>query len=88
MNAYVQNHDRHQKYTFFHLQEIMDKLNHTVVNILKFDIEGFEWNLFYTEILAMKNSFLPEQVGVFIRVSSLIVSLIVILSCLKPLFQP
>merc|ERR1719277_1594134 len=39
----------------------MTELGHTYLDVLKFDIEGFEWKLFETEILPSKR--LPEQIS-------------------------
>merc|ERR1719174_520251 len=43
------------------LTETMRELGHTYIDLLKFDIEGFEWQLFQTEILPSKNP--PEQLS-------------------------
>jgi len=43
------------------LAETMRELGHTYVDILKFDIEGFEWKLFESEILPSSNP--PEQLS-------------------------
>mmetsp|Transcript_93238 Transcript_93238/g.179135 ORF Transcript_93238/g.179135 Transcript_93238/m.179135 type:complete len:492 (+) Transcript_93238:38-1513(+) len=45
---------------FFTLDEIMSKLGHDSVDIVKFDIEGFEWKLFES-LLAGK--YMPEQIA-------------------------
>eukprot|EP01041_Mallomonas_annulata_P007764 gene7764-15887_t len=45
-----------KKYSFFTLHEIMTKLGHKKIDILKIDIEGFEWRLFENEIINNKNS--------------------------------
>eukprot|EP00747_Dinoflagellata_sp_TGD_P070655 gnl/TRDRNA2_/TRDRNA2_156698_c0_seq4.p1 gnl/TRDRNA2_/TRDRNA2_156698_c0~~gnl/TRDRNA2_/TRDRNA2_156698_c0_seq4.p1 ORF type:complete len:334 (+),score=67.53 gnl/TRDRNA2_/TRDRNA2_156698_c0_seq4:85-1086(+) len=52
--------DEH-KFQFRSLAETMKWLNHGQVDLLKFDIEGFEWQLFATEILPSQN--LPEQLS-------------------------
>lgn len=49
-NNYYSKH-AHNALTFFSLREIMHKLGHRKVDVLKFDIEGFEWELFHSEIL-------------------------------------
>ena len=51
-----------RKFGFFPLHDIMKKLYHKDITILKFDIEGFEWALFEDEILKMPN---PPQVLAF-----------------------
>jgi len=43
------------------LTETMHELGHSHVDLLKFDIEGFEWQLFETEILPSKTP--PEQLS-------------------------
>jgi len=48
-NAYSKRKDKH---TFFSLSEIQQKLNHSKIHMLKMDIEGFEWNLLYSEIIS------------------------------------
>ena len=42
------------------LEEIMDRLRHKEVDVLKFDIEGFEWSLFDS---ILKSKHLPRQVA-------------------------
>jgi len=56
-NAYMQGGALH----FKSLTETMEHLGHTMVDLLKFDIEGFEWNLFDTMILPAR--FLPVQLS-------------------------
>lgn len=46
---------------FQSLEETMNQLGHKKVDVLKFDIEGSEWNLFNT-ILKTPPSHLPEQI--------------------------
>jgi hypothetical protein len=48
-----------RKYQFRTLSEVMTALGHTRLSILKFDIEGFEWQLFRNEILPLANP--PDQ---------------------------
>jgi hypothetical protein len=45
------------------LREIKEKLGHPRVHMLKMDIEGYEWNLLESEIIAesVKAHDLPEQ---------------------------
>jgi len=47
--------------SFKTLSETMRLLGHDSVDVLKFDIEGFEWKLFDTEILSGKS--LPRQLA-------------------------
>merc|ERR1711879_159961 len=47
--------------SFRTMSETMRLLGHDSVDVLKFDIEGFEWKLFDTEILSGKN--LPRQLA-------------------------
>jgi len=58
-NVYVKNHAETMQ--FKTLAQTMAELGHTYVDLLKFDIEGFEWNLFATEILPSSNP--PEQIS-------------------------
>jgi hypothetical protein len=44
--VYTKGHTKDRKYQFFTLDQIMEKLGHKQVSLLKFDIEGFEWDLF------------------------------------------
>jgi len=46
---------------FKSLSETMQELGHSYIDLLKFDIEGFEWKLFESEILPSKNP--PEQLS-------------------------
>merc|ERR1711972_303149 len=46
---------------FKKLSETMRLLGHDSVDVLKFDIEGFEWKLFEGEILGLKS--LPRQLA-------------------------
>ena len=60
-NAYSKRKDKH---TFFGLQEIQLKFNHPTINMLKMDIEGFEWNLLCREIIIkprLHQARVPEQ---------------------------
>lgn len=47
---------------FLHLEEIMERLGHTAVDLMKFDIEGNEWNLFDV-LLKTKEDLLPYQLA-------------------------
>lgn len=58
-SAYVNTSDASLK--FKTLSETMQELGHTYIDLLKFDIEGFEWQLFETEILKSANP--PEQLS-------------------------
>lgn len=68
-NAYVNKSERERRGSvgkakatkFKSLSDTMAELGHEHVDLLKFDIEGFEWELFQTEILPSKN--LPEQLS-------------------------
>jgi len=46
---------------FKSLTETMKELGHTYIDLLKFDIEGFEWQLFQSQILTSANP--PEQLS-------------------------
>eukprot|EP00747_Dinoflagellata_sp_TGD_P070657 gnl/TRDRNA2_/TRDRNA2_156698_c0_seq6.p1 gnl/TRDRNA2_/TRDRNA2_156698_c0~~gnl/TRDRNA2_/TRDRNA2_156698_c0_seq6.p1 ORF type:complete len:343 (+),score=64.00 gnl/TRDRNA2_/TRDRNA2_156698_c0_seq6:70-1098(+) len=50
-----------QEFQFKSLPDTMRELGHSNIDLLKFDIEGFEWQLFATEILPSQN--LPEQLS-------------------------
>lgn len=50
-------------YQFKKLSQTMQELGHEHVDLLKFDIEGYEWKLFQTEILTMETDRLPEQIS-------------------------
>merc|ERR1712194_370636 len=45
------------------LADTMKQLGHKYVDFLKFDIEGFEWQLFETQILKSKATASPEQIA-------------------------
>jgi hypothetical protein len=49
-----------QKGSFYTLDDVTTILGHTVVDIMKFDIEGYEWNLL--QAIARSRS-LPEQIA-------------------------
>jgi len=56
--------DMKQQLQFKPLTETMRELGHTHVDLLKFDIEGYEWQLFQSEILSSGDrSQLPEQLA-------------------------
>lgn len=59
-NVYAKDMDA-SSMQFKTLSETMRELGHTNVDILKFDIEGFEWKLFESEILPGQNP--PEQIS-------------------------
>jgi len=48
---------------FKSLKDTMDLLGHEYINILKFDIEGNEWELIEQELLTMDKARLPEQLA-------------------------
>jgi hypothetical protein len=58
-NKYV--HDNKDALQFKSLPDTMKMLNHTHIDLLKFDIEGFEWQLFQSQILTSDNP--PEQLS-------------------------
>lgn len=60
-NIYVHGQEGDKQMQFKSLADTMAQLGHTYVDLLKFDIEGFEWKLFETEILSSKNP--PEQIS-------------------------
>jgi hypothetical protein len=60
-NAYSKRKDNH---TFFGLHDTQLKFNHPTINMLKMDIEGFEWNLLCREIIIkprLHQARVPEQ---------------------------
>jgi hypothetical protein len=44
------------------LAQVMEELGHDYIDLLKFDIEGSEWELFEKEILELPQSKLPKQI--------------------------
>jgi hypothetical protein len=50
-----------QSHTFYTLRQAKEKLGHKKINMLKLDIEGFEWNLLQSEIIDGDEDMLPEQ---------------------------
>jgi hypothetical protein len=58
--TYVKNKHEHLK--FKSLADTMTELNHTRLDLLKFDIEGFEWSLFNDELFSGMVS-LPRQMS-------------------------
>ena len=59
-NAYSKRKDNH---TFFGLHDIQLKFNHPTINMLKMDIEGFEWNLLYSEIINQTKVISSQSAG-------------------------
>jgi hypothetical protein len=60
-NGYLQKHGRvGDKKIFKSLRQIAEELKHSEVDILKFDIEGYEWGLLENEVLGA-GGFLPKQ---------------------------
>lgn len=60
-NIYVHSQSDANKFQFKSLADTMAELGHNHVDLLKFDIEGFEWQLLETEILPSRNP--PEQIS-------------------------
>lgn len=60
-NIYVPSQDKAKKFQFKSLADTMAELGHTYIDLLKFDIEGFEWQLIETEILPSATP--PEQLS-------------------------
>jgi hypothetical protein len=59
--GYLERHGRvGDKKIFKSLREIAEELKHSEVDILKFDIEGYEWGLLENEVLGA-GGFLPKQ---------------------------
>eukprot|EP00187_Rhodella_violacea_P019318 CAMPEP_0184732284 /NCGR_PEP_ID=MMETSP0314-20130426/53716_1 /TAXON_ID=38298 /ORGANISM="Rhodella maculata, Strain CCMP 736" /LENGTH=309 /DNA_ID=CAMNT_0027198839 /DNA_START=50 /DNA_END=979 /DNA_ORIENTATION=- len=58
-SRYTKGQSEDRVYEFYGLLEIMGKLGHEELTVLKFDIEGFEWSLFEEEILMMDSVRLP-----------------------------
>ena len=52
---------RVDKTVFMPLKDIKEKLGHKKIHMLKFDIEGFEWELFENDILHADPADLPDQ---------------------------
>lgn len=55
---------------FKSLEQTMNELGHTYLDLLKFDIEGFEWGLFQSEILTKRREQLPEQISFELHTSA------------------
>jgi hypothetical protein len=56
--VFTRGHAKDREYAFYTLDQVMSKLGHKSVSLLKFDIEGFEWMLFDS---LLKNRNLPTQ---------------------------
>jgi Methyltransferase domain len=54
--------NNNRQLTFKSLSTVMEELGHTHIDLLKFDIEGSEWELFEKEILPLPPSKLPKQI--------------------------
>jgi len=50
-------------FVFKTLADSMKELGHSSMDLLKFDIEGFEWQLFENELLKDGNTVLPNQIS-------------------------
>lgn len=50
-NTYTKDQKKDTKYEFKSVSEAMKELGHSKLDVLKFDIEGFEWNLFENDLL-------------------------------------
>jgi hypothetical protein len=61
--AESRSRDVPSKLQFKTLEQTMKELGHTYLDLLKFDIEGFEWGLFASEILTKDREHLPEQIS-------------------------
>merc|ERR1711971_283875 len=60
--VYVQQQSLEETSLMFKsLAETMEELGHSFIDLLKFDIEGFEWQLFDSELLS--GAKLPEQLA-------------------------
>lgn len=59
-NVYAKKEDK-DSLQFKGLSETMKELGHSHIDLLKFDIEGFEWQLFQSQILTSANP--PEQLS-------------------------
>lgn len=61
----AESRSRDTAYTlvFKSLAQTMQELGHTHLDLLKFDIEGFEWGLFAAEILPKSREQMPEQIA-------------------------
>jgi hypothetical protein len=60
VSAYVKGNDM-SKAEFYPLREIRRKLGHKRIDVLKMDIEGFEWDMMEREIVNGKDEDLPDQ---------------------------
>lgn len=58
---YTRGHDEKREYIFKRLNTVMEVLGHDHVSMIKFDIEGFEWQLF-EEILQLPLNKLPRSI--------------------------
>lgn len=61
--AESRSRDMPQRLIFKTLKQTMEELGHSYLDLLKFDIEGFEWGLFASEILVKDRAHLPEQIS-------------------------
>mmetsp|Transcript_2399 Transcript_2399/g.6404 ORF Transcript_2399/g.6404 Transcript_2399/m.6404 type:complete len:134 (-) Transcript_2399:304-705(-) len=59
-SRYTQGQSSERVYQFYGLGEIMEKLGHKRLTMLKLDIEGFEWSLFENEIFTLDPALLPS----------------------------
>lgn len=63
-NDGIHTHDTNKYHHVFKtLAASMKELGHTSMDLLKFDIEGFEWQLFENELLKDGNTVLPAQIS-------------------------
>jgi hypothetical protein len=60
-NTYL--HADEKSMEFKSLTETMKELGHSHIDLLKFDIEGFEWQLFQSQLLNGSSEKLPEQLS-------------------------
>jgi hypothetical protein len=56
LTSYIKTKKPIDDYVFYSLTKIKKKLNHKKIDLLKMDIEGFEWNIIQTEIINNNNT--------------------------------
>ena len=60
-NNTYSNASESKNFIFYQLSEIKKKMNHPHIDMLKLDIEGFEWDIFESEFINGRKDDLPTQ---------------------------
>merc|ERR1712187_1035342 len=68
--AKAEMRSRDVQMVFKTLSQTMKELGHSYIDLLKLDIEGFEWFLFETEVFTKKREQLPEQIAFELHTSA------------------